>query len=503
MKRARVEAGDDQDAPRASSGGPDTLCSPRMLSPGEILKSGKARKLENGEGDEVLEAPSSRRMSVVSEATSGSLDASQERPMSAGSRKSSFDDFRKRVPALMIHNRNPSVDDMGLSPLQGNISVLSQDAQEGRNAELLQALEVVRKATSEVDHNFREDEERRRLIKELAYEVDRLHYEMNLPRSTPLMVNPPMGETVIARTWPELLRSLDLNSWDSWRGSFQSPFVFRGLPNRAFRLMTSLQRLGHGIGSLAERDMEKAIIRSFRNYSHGALPPGSPLFEWLTLAQHHGCPTRMLDFSYSPLVALHFATSDPIYDDEDGVVWCVQPRKCLAASKTYKELYTEWKKSAHDSYWSVARIDQVHSLLAFAYKLQGKDSDVPGFEGDNIGSSMKTLDRLEVLGDSLVFMEAPALHQRVINQNHVFAFLSDSTKTTDQWLEQHQSECTHRKIVISKHLKQEVRQRLNNFAITERLLFPGLDGTSRWLKKFYTASTAAAPSTPNLSGGPL
>lgn len=64
---------------------------------------------------------------------------------------------------------------------------------------------------------------------------------------------------------------------------------------------------------------KKAIPYIERNF------PGND-WEWLTLAQHHGLPTRLLDWSRNPLAALWFAVKHPPEDDATyGIVWVFKP----------------------------------------------------------------------------------------------------------------------------------------------------------------------------------
>ncbi len=86
--------------------------------------------------------------------------------------------------------------------------------------------------------------------------------------------------------------------------------------------------------------------------------------------------------------------------------------------------------------------------------------------------------------DFVLFIEPSSKDDRFINK---FAFCSISSNPKlilDEWLQERPD--IWRKIIIPKELKWEIRDKPDQANVTERVLFPGLDGLSQWLKRQYS-----------------
>jgi hypothetical protein len=85
--------------------------------------------------------------------------------------------------------------------------------------------------------------------------------------------------------------------------------------------------------------------------------------------------------------------------------------------------------------------------------------------------------------------------RRACSNGPVCALLADSRpdQSFDDWLGEHGE--LARRIVIPAELKWEVRDKLDQANLTERVLFPGLDGLTRWLVRYH------APRRPHLDAG--
>ncbi|SMB94368.1 FRG domain-containing protein [Deinococcus hopiensis] len=274
------------------------------------------------------------------------------------------------------------------------------------------------------------------------------------------------GENEIrVSSWPELHEVLYGESWNAQLGRFRSPFVFRGQARADAKLTTTLQRLGGEI-----REVERHLLRNFRKYAYKSGVDRDLSWYWLAVGQHHGLPTRLLDWTSSPLVAMHFATASERQYDVDGVIWMVN--------------FVQTNDSLPQPLQDVLRAEgadlfTVDMLAAYSRQWQ-REEGVPRSTFD-----LDWLENLEREAEQpfLLFLEPPSIDERIVQQAALFSLLSNPDTALDDWLADHPER--YRRVILPAALKWEIRDKLDQSNITERTLFPGLEGLGQSLSRYY------------------
>ena len=231
---------------------------------------------------------------------------------------------------------------------------------------------------------------------------------------------------------------------------------FRGHSRISYELIPSVLR-----GNLNEKD----IILDFQQYA----PQYNINFDFvydcdkvLGYMQHYGIPTRLIDWSINPLVALYFACKESNDDvKEDGRIFIFNPWK-------YNSEITEYEEPEAHKINILAR-----SLLSYNWNLeviqeylQKKFINVTSFL-DNI--------------DKPFSFVSEYTNKRKISQQGCFTIHGANRGAFDKWDEAKKSICY---LTIKGKKKEEILEELNLLYVNEYSIFPDFEGMSKMLNKW-------------------
>jgi hypothetical protein len=248
---------------------------------------------------------------------------------------------------------------------------------------------------------------------------------------------------------------------DAASGRLRSTAVYRGVAYPDSRLLTSLDRLGGLEPAHSKVHLEEHLLRNFIRYGKPFLPEHREnLWEIMVIAEHHGLPTRLLDWTHSPLVAAHFATLTDL-PGTDRIVWRL-----------------DWK-AVHRKFRLRDVVFMVEDLDALL-----KERGLP--EGWDF------LDRGMTARQQFVcILEPSATTQRLAVQSGVFTLAASKDRSLDRILEENGLSDSLTQFIIPGSKVDYIRDQLDLCTVDERRLFPGLDGIAAELRRYYSASGGA------------
>jgi hypothetical protein len=283
----------------------------------------------------------------------------------------------------------------------------------------------------------------------------------------------------VANDWPTLQRLVFQDAWNGEINRHRSSCVFRGMPDSHWQLKTSLIQF---VGDSNKWNLETHLLRNFNKYCQQSIEEPKSVYHLLSLAQHYGLPTRLLDWTYSPLVAAYFATDR--VSEGDGVIWTVDYAK---VHETIPETMQDGLAHAGAHMFDTDIFVETSSK---ALQESGRKDDVflyrAGVHFLDVWDMLEEYHNRE--GEYLVFFEPPPIDQRIANQSAVFSHLSNPRKPVDQWLKEHPD--LYKRIIIPADRKPEFRDKLDQVNINCRTLFPGLEGLATWLMEYYEPRSA-------------
>jgi hypothetical protein len=234
----------------------------------------------------------------------------------------------------------------------------------------------------------------------------------------------------------------------------RTSYVYRGIPDTSFKMQTSLRRNCKELST----QLEPSILRNFAKYAVIDDPTiQHSVWRQMIVGQHYSLPTRLLDWTQSALIALHFAVTEEDLDrmnDHDCMVWRIDMREMAGL---LPQKYQQVLQKTQGSVFSVEMMNQITN------NLEEYDKDM--------GSS------------AMVVVEPPSIDARIVNQYSFFSLVPSQMIDIEGFLDSRTDNTTQ--YIIDKSLRWRIRDMLDQLNISERIVYPGLSGLSKWIARHY------------------
>lgn len=243
---------------------------------------------------------------------------------------------------------------------------------------------------------------------------------------------------------------------------------FRGHPKEFGELTPGAFREEY-LGFFMKESREAEYAEHFKRQAPGILdksPDSMNHLEWLFLMQHHGMPTRLLDWTQNILVALYFAVK--YNQDEDAELWAMLPQQLNQVSVRHNGI--ELPSSKYVQYLAGVPFHNNPDQLALELELQ---------------EEIKTP----------ISFYPPMRFQRMINQQSVFTI--HPGPKLGMSIPQALDDPKHLvKYNIAAGCKKRLLDDLHAIGITESVLFPDLDSLSATIKREMNVEGYSPPDPP-------
>jgi hypothetical protein len=183
------------------------------------------------------------------------------------------------------------------------------------------------------------------------------------------------------------------------------------------------------------------------------------------LMQHHGAPTRLLDWSDGALIALHFALRNKKDDASDGIVYVLEP------DRLDEEIIALPEIEVAKSNWKV-----------YVEKHPSSEYDLDDWERSYLPADDEDLGELSIPRVPLL-LNFPHITRRVAAQRSRFIVFGTATAWLAEEFEKLDSPI--QAITIDASSRHKMRLELRDSGVTESVIYPDLDGLGREIRQLW------------------